>query len=102
MWLFLLLLVVFVLNDMVFWMLDIVIEIWFFCENFDFLLNCIVLLLDKWLCVMVGDMLNVIIIVVELIFLDGKLEVFCEFLGYYDFGFVCDWVDDGWIIVMVF
>ncbi|VBB72707.1 Putative protein of unknown function [Podospora comata] len=89
-------------NDMVFRTLDIATETWLSCENFDFPLNCTALSPDKRLRVMVGDTLNVTITAAESTLPDGKPEVLRELSGHHDFGFACDWADDGWTIATAF
>ncbi|KAK4180385.1 WD40-repeat-containing domain protein [Triangularia setosa] len=89
-------------NDMVFRTLDIATETWLSHENFDFPLNCTALSPDKRLRVMVGDTRNVTIAAAESTIPGGKPEVLRELSGHHDFGFACDWADDGWTIATAF
>ncbi|KAK4197776.1 WD40-repeat-containing domain protein [Triangularia verruculosa] len=89
-------------NDMIFRTMDIATETWLSHEEFDFPLNCTALSPDKRLRVMVGDTLKVTIIAAESTLPGGKPEVLRELSGHHDYGFACDWADDGWTIATAF
>ncbi|KAM7209287.1 WD40-repeat-containing domain protein [Naviculisporaceae sp. PSN 640] len=91
-------LVAFASNDLGFRILDIATERWLSTEMFSFALNCTAISPDKRLRVVVGDNRNVLIVASESTLSGGKPEVLQELTGHRDFGFACDWSDDGWTV----
>ncbi|KAK0633526.1 WD40-repeat-containing domain protein [Immersiella caudata] len=89
-------------NDMFFRVLDIATETWLSREKFPFPLNCTALSPDRRLRVMVGDDLNVLITAAESTLSGGRPEVLQSLPGHRDFGFACDWADDGWTVATGF
>ncbi|KAK3945294.1 WD40-repeat-containing domain protein [Diplogelasinospora grovesii] len=89
-------------NDMVFRVLDIDTETWLAEETFDYPLNCSAISPDRRLRVMVGDHYNVLITAAESTLPGGKPEILHELPGHRDFGFACDWADDGWTVATGF
>ena len=89
-------------NDHFFRVLDINTETWLSREKFDFALNCTAVSPDRRLRVMVGDSLNVIITAAESRLSGGKPEILHKLPGHRDYGFACDWADDGWTIATAF
>ncbi|KAK0729382.1 hypothetical protein B0T21DRAFT_211580 [Apiosordaria backusii] len=89
-------------NDEVLRTMDITTETFLSRENYDFPLNCTALSPDKRLRVMVGDTLSVTITAAESTLPDSRPEVLRELSGHHDFGFACDWADDGWTIATAF
>lgn len=61
--------------------------------------NCSAISPDRRLRVMVGDQTHVLITKAEA---DGQPEVLQKLDGHGDFGFACDWADDGWTIATGF
>lgn len=62
-------------------------------------INCSAISPDGRLRVMVGDDKNVLIAKAEA---DGQPEVLKMLSGHGDFGFACDWADDGWTVATGF
>ncbi|KAL3424854.1 WD domain-containing protein [Phlyctema vagabunda] len=61
-------------------------------QKFDYAINCSVVSPDQRLRVLVGDTQDVIICNSE------TGEVLQALGGHHDFGFACDWADDGWTV----
>jgi WD40 repeat protein len=89
-------------NDKVFRVLDLATETWLSEETFDFPLNCSALSPDGRLRVMVGDSLDVLITAAESTVGGGRPEIFHRLPGHRDYGFACDWADNGWTIATAF
>ncbi|KAK0730502.1 WD40-repeat-containing domain protein [Lasiosphaeris hirsuta] len=89
-------------NDMEFRVMDIATETWLSREKFNFSLNCTALSPDKRLRVMVGDSHNVLITAAEPTLPGSRPEILQELSGHRDFGFACDWADDGWTVATGF
>jgi len=89
-------------NDMFFRVLDIASETWLSREKFPFPLNCTALSPDRRLRVMVGDDLNVLITAAESTLSGGRPEILQSLSGHRDYGFSCDWADDGWTVATGF
>jgi len=89
-------------NDHSFRVLDIATEKWLSKEVYGFPLNCTAVSPDGRLRVMVGDHLNVFITTAESTRPGGKPEVLQSLSGHRDFGFACDWADDGWTVATGF
>ncbi|KAK3695279.1 WD40-repeat-containing domain protein [Podospora appendiculata] len=89
-------------NDHGFRVMDITTEKWLSCEKFKFPLNCTAVSPDGRLRVMVGDSYNVLITAAESTLAGGKPEVLQSLSGHRDFGFSCDWADDGWTVATGF
>lgn len=89
-------------NDMYFRVLDIATETWLSSERYPFPLNCSALSPDRRLRVMVGDDKNVLITAAESTLSRGRPEVLHTLAGHRDFGFACDWADDGWTVATGF
>ncbi|KAK0656377.1 WD40-repeat-containing domain protein [Cercophora newfieldiana] len=89
-------------NDMYFRVLDIATETWLSREKFAFPLNCTAVSPDRRLRVMVGDDLNVLVTAAESTLSGGRPEVLQSLSGHRDFGFACDWADDGWTVATGF
>ncbi|KAK3337404.1 WD40-repeat-containing domain protein [Cercophora scortea] len=89
-------------NDHGFRVMDITTEKWLSCEKFRFALNCTAVSPDRRLRVMVGDSCNVLITAAESTLSGGRPEVLQSLSGHRDFGFSCDWADDGWTVATGF
>ncbi|KXX76987.1 Vegetative incompatibility protein HET-E-1 [Madurella mycetomatis] len=94
-------------NDKVFRVLDLATETFLSQETFDFPLNCTALSPDGRLRVMVGDSLDVLITTAEPSSgssgsYGGRPEILHRLPGHRDYGFACDWADDGWTIATAF
>ncbi|KAK3330220.1 WD40-repeat-containing domain protein [Apodospora peruviana] len=89
-------------NDMVFRVMDIATETWLSQVEFKFPLNCTALSPDRRLRVMVGDSYNVLITAADSTLPGGKPEILQELSGHRDYGFACDWADDGWTVATGF
>lgn len=62
-------------------------------------INCSAMSPDRRLRVMVGDQTSVLITKAEA---DGKPEILMTLSGHGDYGFSCDWADDGWTVATGF
>lgn len=82
--------------------LDLASETWLSEEVHDFAPNCTALSPDGRLRVMVGDSLDVIITAAESTLPNGQPNILQKLSGHRDFGFACDWADDGWTIATAF
>ena len=89
-------------NDNCFRVLDLTTETWVSEETHDFAPNCAALSPDGRLRVMVGDSLDVIITAAESSRPKGRPDVLQKLSGHRDYGFACDWADDGWTIATAF
>lgn len=89
-------------NDMWFRVLDVATETWLSSEEYKYPLNCTAISPDRRLRVMVGDDLNVIITAAESTLPGNKPEILQSLSGHRDFGFACDWADDGWTVATGF
>ncbi|KAH6649991.1 WD40-repeat-containing domain protein [Chaetomium tenue] len=89
-------------NDNCFRVLDLTTETWVSEETHDFAPNCAALSPDGRLRVMVGDSLDVIITAAESSRPKGEPDVLQRLSGHRDYGFACDWADDGWTIATAF
>lgn len=89
-------------NDNCFRLLDVTTETWLAQEALDFAPNCTAVSPDGRLRVMVGDSLDVIITAAESRFSSGEPEILQRLSGHRDYGFACDWADDGWTIATGF
>lgn len=79
-------------NDMSVRILDITTNKFITEHKFEYAINCTALSPDKRLRVLVGDNRNVMICNAE------TGEIFQDLEGHRDFGFACDWADDGWTV----
>ncbi|EON96940.1 putative wd repeat-containing protein [Phaeoacremonium minimum UCRPA7] len=86
-------------NDTGFRILDIESETFLSESIFPYPLNCSAMSPDRRLRVMVGDHYNAIITTTDG---DGRCEILQELTGHRDFGFACDWADDGWTVATGF
>ena len=89
-------LVAFASNDHGFRVMDIETEKFISDVMYDFPMNCSALSPDRRLRVMVGDHFNVLITDAD------SGEILQELTGHRDFGFACDWADDGWTVATGF
>ncbi|KAK4154639.1 WD40-repeat-containing domain protein [Chaetomidium leptoderma] len=89
-------------NDNCFRVLDINTETWLSQETHDFAPNCTALSPDGRLRVMVGDSLDVVITTAESKLSNGEPDILQRLSGHRDYGFACDWADDGWTIATAF
>ncbi|KAL2133473.1 hypothetical protein VTI74DRAFT_2278 [Chaetomium olivicolor] len=89
-------------NDNRFRVLDLATEAWLAQEAFDFAPNCSALSPDGRLRVMVGDSLDVIITAAESSLSGNQPEILQRLSGHRDYGFACDWADDGWTVATAF
>lgn len=89
-------------NDNRFRILDITTETWLSQETHDFAPNCTAVSPDGRLRVMVGDSLDVVIAAAESRLPGGKPHILQRLSGHRDYGFACDWADDGWTIATAF
>ncbi|KPM39926.1 hypothetical protein AK830_g6598 [Neonectria ditissima] len=83
-------------NDKAFRVMDLTTEKLLFEKVYDFSLNCTSISPDGRLRAMVGDHFDVIIADAE----TGQFQR--ELSGHRDFGFSCDWSDDGWAVATGF
>ncbi|KAK7408140.1 hypothetical protein QQX98_009669 [Neonectria punicea] len=83
-------------NDHGFRILDLTTEKFLLETTYSFPLNCTSVSPDGRLRVMVGDHFNVMIANAE----TGQFQQ--ELTGHRDFGFSCDWSDDGWTVATGF
>ncbi|KAF7559709.1 hypothetical protein G7046_g4449 [Stylonectria norvegica] len=83
-------------NDHGFRVMDLTTEKFLLESVSTFPLNCTAISPDRRLRVMVGDSTNVLIVNAE------TNEVQRELEGHRDFGFSCDWSDDGWTVATGF
>jgi WD40 repeat protein len=79
-------------NDMSVRVLDISTDKFIAEHKYEHAINCTALSPDQRLRVLVGDSRNVIICNAE------TGEVLQDLEGHRDFGFACDWADDGWTV----
>lgn len=79
-------------NDRVFRTLDLATQKFTLQTTYNFPINCSALSPDRRLRVMVGDNRNAVVVNAE----TGAVER--ELSGHRDFGFACDWADDGWTV----
>ena len=89
-------------NDNCFRVMDIATETWLSRETLDFAPNCTAVSPDGRLRVMVGDSLDVVITAAESRQRSGEPEIMQRLSGHRDYGFACDWADDGWTIATAF
>jgi WD40 repeat protein len=89
-------------NDNCFRVLDLSTETWLSQETHDFAPNCTAVSPDGRLRVMVGDSLDVVITAAESTRPNGEPDVLQRLSGHRDYGFACDWADDGWTIATAF
>jgi len=89
-------------NDNCFRVLDLTTETWLSEEIHDFAPNCTALSPDGRLRVVVGDSLDVVINAAESGLPNGEPDVVQRLSGHRDYGFACDWADDGWTIATAF
>lgn len=89
-------------NDRIFRVMDIATRSWLSQEEFDYALNCTALSPDRRLRVMVGDSREVLITAAEPTLPEGQPDVLHRLSGHRDYGFACDWADDGWTIATAF
>lgn len=85
-------LVAFASNDQGFRIMDMESEKFVLQTGYSFALNCSALSTDRRLRVLVGDSNNVLIAAAD------TGEILQELTGHRDFGFACDWSDDGWTV----
>lgn len=83
-------------NDNGFRMMDLTTEKMLSETRFPFAMNCTAISPDRRLRVMVGDNCNVLIVNSE----TGQIQQ--RLSGHRDFGFACDWSDDGWTVATGF
>lgn len=86
-------------NDRGFRVLDIETDKFVSEVYFEQPVNCSAISPDCRLRVMVGDQKEVLITKAET---DGHPEVLQRLTGHGDFGFACDWADDGWTVATGF
>ncbi|SPN96922.1 uncharacterized protein DNG_00441 [Cephalotrichum gorgonifer] len=79
-------------NDRVFRTLDVETETFTMQARYNFAVNCATLSPDKRLRLMVGDSATAVVADAE------TGEVLRELGGHRDYGFACDWSDDGWTV----
>lgn len=79
-------------NDERFRVMDIETETFLWEKSYPVPLNCTAVSPDRRLRVMVGDSCNVLITNAE----TGEIQQ--ELTGHRDYGFSCDWSDDGWTV----
>jgi WD40 repeat protein len=89
-------------NDDCFRVLDIATETWLSREKLDFAPNCTAVSPDGRLRVVVGDSRDVIITAADPQNGAGKPDILQKLSGHRDYGFACDWADDGWTIATGF
>ncbi|KAK4101711.1 hypothetical protein N658DRAFT_506884 [Parathielavia hyrcaniae] len=90
-------------NDNVLRVLDVNAETWLSQETHDFAPNCTATSPDGRLRVMVGDTLDVVITAAESTRSgSGEPDIMQRLSGHRDYGFACDWADDGWTIATAF
>lgn len=89
----------FACNDRGFRVLDIETERFVAETILDKPINCSAISPDRRLRVMVGDQTQVLITKAEA---DGQPEILQSLDGHGDFGFACDWADDGWTVATGF
>ncbi|KAK4128219.1 WD40 repeat-like protein, partial [Parathielavia appendiculata] len=90
-------------NDNVLRVLDVNTETWLSQETHDFAPNCTATSPDGRLRVMVGDTLDVVITAAESrLSGSGEPDITHRLSGHRDYGFACDWADDGWTIATAF
>ncbi|KAH6619842.1 hypothetical protein B0J18DRAFT_255595 [Chaetomium sp. MPI-SDFR-AT-0129] len=89
-------------NDNCFRVLDLTTETWLSEETHEFAPNCAAVSPDGRLRVMVGDSTDVVITAAESSRPGGEPDVLHKLSGHRDFGFACDWADDGWTIATAF
>lgn len=89
-------------NDNVLRVLDINTETWLSQETHDFAPNCTALSPDGRLRVLVGDTLDVVITAAESRLSNNEPDIMQRLSGHRDYGFACDWADDGWTIATAF
>jgi WD40 repeat protein len=89
-------------NDQFFRVLDIETQKVLSEELFRDPINCTALSPDRRLRVMVGDSNKVFITAAESTLGSNKPEILQELEGHRDFGFACDWADDGWTVATGF
>lgn len=88
-------------NDTCFRILDLATETWLQTEKFDYAINCTALSPDRRMRVLVGDERDVLITADEPRS-DGTPNILYKLSAHRDFGFACDWADDGWTIATGF
>ena len=79
-------------NDMSMRLLDVTTNKFIAEHRYEHAINCSAVSPDQRLRVLVGDSRNVMICNVE------TGEVLQELEGHRDYGFACDWADDGWTV----
>lgn len=79
-------------NDRGFRVLDVATQKFVLQTMYNFPVNCTAMSPDKRLRVMVGDHFTAVVTNAE------TGEVLQELKGHHDFGFSCDWADDGWTV----
>jgi WD40 repeat protein len=89
-------------NDQVFRVLDIETKTYVSEEAFAVPINCSAISPDRRLRVMVGDSNKVLITTAESTLGSGRPEILQQLEGHRDFGFACDWADDGWTVATGF
>lgn len=89
-------------NDQVVRVLDIETKTYVSQEAFPDPINCTAVSPDRRLRVMVGDTNKVLITAAESTLGSGKPEILQQLEGHRDFGFACDWADDGWTVATGF
>lgn len=87
-------------NDQVFRVLDLATESVLATHHYPFPLNCSALSPDGRLRVMVGDDKKVLITTADAA--ARRPEVLHALEGHRDYGFACDWADDGWSVATGF
>jgi hypothetical protein len=89
-------------NDNCFRVLDIATETWLSRQTLGFAPNCTALSPDGRLRVMVGDTFDVVITAAESGTSGGQPEILHRLSSHRDYGFACDWADDGWTVATAF
>lgn len=85
-------------NDTAFRVIDLETNKLLSAETFARPINCTAVSPDGRLRVLVGDSNKVFITTTE----SGRPEILQQLSGHRDFGFACDWADDGWTIATGF
>ena len=89
-------------NDQVVRVLDVETKTCVSEEAFTFPVNCSAISPDRRLRVMVGDSNKVLVTTAESTLGSGRPEILQQLQGHRDFGFACDWADDGWTVATGF
>lgn len=83
-------------NDNRIRVMDIGTEKWLSDETYDFAPNCSAISPDGRLRVVVGDSVDVLVTAADHAQPNRPADVIHRLSGHRDYGFACDWADDGW------